>query len=115
MARCSERSGCFADVHGPVKGKSTGSTSAWMVVEPGSRLACVNLILSSAWVRWDLDWDARPGTSALQARATDSNGNIRPDQFPSMRKGFSLGCRHAPHHGDRTGSLTSSQVMTSSS
>ena len=42
-----------------------------------------------AWVRWDLDWDARPGTYALQARATDSNGNTQPDRIPFNAEGYS--------------------------
>jgi len=42
-----------------------------------------------AWVRWDLDWDARPGTYKLQARATDSKGNTQPDRIPFNDEGYS--------------------------
>jgi DMSO/TMAO reductase YedYZ molybdopterin-dependent catalytic subunit len=42
-----------------------------------------------AWARWDLDWDARPGTHSLQARATDSNGNTQPDRVPLNEEGYS--------------------------
>ncbi len=42
-----------------------------------------------AWVRWDLDWDARPGPHRLQARATDSIGNTQPDRIPFNEEGYS--------------------------
>lgn len=42
-----------------------------------------------AWVRWDLDWDARPGSWTLRARATDSNGNTQPDTIPFNDEGYS--------------------------
>jgi DMSO/TMAO reductase YedYZ molybdopterin-dependent catalytic subunit len=42
-----------------------------------------------AWVRWDLEWDARPGAWRLQARATDSNGNTQPDRIPFNEEGYS--------------------------
>ena len=42
-----------------------------------------------AWVRWDLEWDARTGTYPLQARATDSNGNTQPDRIPFNEEGYS--------------------------
>jgi DMSO/TMAO reductase YedYZ molybdopterin-dependent catalytic subunit len=41
-----------------------------------------------AWVRWDLDWDARPGVYELQARATDSRGNTQPDRIPFNEEGY---------------------------
>lgn len=40
------------------------------------------------WVRWDLDWDARPGTYRLQARATDNKGNTQPDRIPFNEEGY---------------------------
>jgi DMSO/TMAO reductase YedYZ molybdopterin-dependent catalytic subunit len=44
--------------------------------------------LDLAWVRWDLDWDARPGTYKLQARATDNKGNTQPDHIPLNEEGY---------------------------
>jgi DMSO/TMAO reductase YedYZ molybdopterin-dependent catalytic subunit len=42
-----------------------------------------------AWVRWDLDWDARQGNYKLQARATDDKGNTQPDRIPLNEEGYS--------------------------
>lgn len=47
--------------------------------------------LSQAWVRWDLDWDARPGKYQLQARATDDKGNTQPLSVPFNKKGYLYG------------------------
>ena len=44
--------------------------------------------IDRAWVRWDLDWDARPGTYKLQARATDSRGHTQPLQIPFNEEGY---------------------------
>ncbi|MDJ0724553.1 MAG: FAD-binding protein, partial [Prochloraceae cyanobacterium] len=44
--------------------------------------------LSQAWVRWDLEWNARPGHYQLLARATDSQGNRQPDLVPFNQKGY---------------------------
>jgi DMSO/TMAO reductase YedYZ molybdopterin-dependent catalytic subunit len=41
-----------------------------------------------AWVRWDVDWEVRPGTYKLQARATDSKGNTQPDRIPWNEEGY---------------------------
>lgn len=41
-----------------------------------------------AWVRWDLEWDARPGNHKLQARATDNKGNRQPDRIPWNDEGY---------------------------
>jgi sulfane dehydrogenase subunit SoxC len=41
-----------------------------------------------AWVRWDLDWEARPGTYNLRARATDSKGRRQPDSVPLNEEGY---------------------------
>ncbi|HEX7085744.1 MAG TPA: sulfite oxidase [Vicinamibacterales bacterium] len=45
--------------------------------------------IEKAWVRWDVDWDARPGAHRLKARATDSNGNTQPDEVPFNEQGYS--------------------------
>lgn len=44
--------------------------------------------IDMAWVRWDVDWDARPGTYKLQARATDSRGRMQPDKIPFNEEGY---------------------------
>ena len=44
--------------------------------------------LAQAWVRWDVDWDARPGTYKLQARATDEQGITQPERVPFNEKGY---------------------------
>ena len=44
--------------------------------------------LSQAWVRWDIDWDARPGNYSLQARATDDRGTTQPARVPFNKKGY---------------------------
>ena len=46
---------------------------------------------SQAWVRWDLDWQARPGAYSLQARATDDQGQTQPDSVPFNQKGYLYG------------------------
>ncbi len=42
-----------------------------------------------AWVRWDLDWEVLPGINKLQARATDSSGNVQPTRIPLNEQGYS--------------------------
>lgn len=44
--------------------------------------------LSQAWVRWDVDWDARPGTHSLRARATDDKGHTQPAGVPFNEQGY---------------------------
>jgi DMSO/TMAO reductase YedYZ molybdopterin-dependent catalytic subunit len=44
--------------------------------------------IPQAWVRWDLEWDARPGPYKLQARATDSTGNKQPFRIPFNEEGY---------------------------
>ncbi|WP_242056177.1 hypothetical protein [Nostoc flagelliforme] len=45
--------------------------------------------ITKAWVRWDLEWDARPGRYGLRARATDDQGNTQPDKIPFNKEGYS--------------------------
>lgn len=33
-----------------------------------------------AWCRWGVDWEAAPGEHVLACRATDTAGNVQPDQ-----------------------------------
>ncbi|HET6385095.1 MAG TPA: sulfite oxidase [Armatimonadota bacterium] len=44
--------------------------------------------IAQAWVRWDLEWDARPGQYQLQARATDSTGYTQPVTAPFNDDGY---------------------------
>lgn len=44
--------------------------------------------IARAWVRWDLDWDARPGQYSLRARATDERGNSQPAIVPFNEQGY---------------------------
>jgi DMSO/TMAO reductase YedYZ molybdopterin-dependent catalytic subunit len=41
-----------------------------------------------AWVRWDIDWEPKPGTYKLLARATDSRGRTQPDRIPFNEEGY---------------------------
>lgn len=47
--------------------------------------------LTGAWARWDIDWDAKPGSYNLQARATDEKGNTQPFSIPFNEKGYLYG------------------------
>ena len=59
-----------------------------MVDTPGSRLASGSPTSIGRGFGWDVDWDARPGTHRLQARATDSHGNTQPDRIPLNDEGY---------------------------
>ncbi len=41
-----------------------------------------------AWVRWDFDWEARPGKQAIRVRATDEQGNTQPERVPFNEQGY---------------------------
>ncbi len=47
--------------------------------------------ITQAWVRWDLDWDGRPGGYSLRARATDERGNRQPATVPWNDQGYLYG------------------------
>lgn len=47
--------------------------------------------IPQAWVRWDVNWNARPGNYQLQARATDDKGNTQPLSVPFNKKGYLYG------------------------
>lgn len=47
--------------------------------------------LPLSWVRWDLDWEARPGYYELMARATDDHGNTQPLEVPWNQYGLLYG------------------------
>jgi DMSO/TMAO reductase YedYZ molybdopterin-dependent catalytic subunit len=44
-----------------------------------------------AWVRWDIDWNATPGSYSLRARATDDRGNVQPAATPWNDQGYLYG------------------------
>ncbi len=44
--------------------------------------------IGRAWVRWDVEWEARPGTYGLRARATDEKGNTQPAIVPFNEQGY---------------------------
>jgi sulfane dehydrogenase subunit SoxC len=44
--------------------------------------------IAAAWVRWDFEWDARPGKAGIRVRATDEKGNTQPDQVPYNEQGY---------------------------
>jgi DMSO/TMAO reductase YedYZ molybdopterin-dependent catalytic subunit len=44
--------------------------------------------IARAWVRWDLEWDARPGDHAIMTRATDERGNTQPASIPWNAQGY---------------------------
>ncbi len=47
--------------------------------------------IPQAWVRWDLDWEARPGNYSLRARARDDRGRAQPVIVPFNEQGFLYG------------------------
>jgi DMSO/TMAO reductase YedYZ molybdopterin-dependent catalytic subunit len=61
------------------------STDAGRTWQP-ARLREPNIDM--AWTRWDIDWDARPGTHKLQARATDSKGRTQPEHILFNEEGY---------------------------
>ena len=44
--------------------------------------------IPQAWVRWDLDWSALPGSYSLRARATDERGNKQTASMPWNDQGY---------------------------
>src|SRR5262245_15879946 len=44
--------------------------------------------LPRAWVRWDFEWDARPGEHVIIARAVDDQGNAQPASIPWNAQGY---------------------------
>ena len=41
-----------------------------------------------AWVRWDFEWDARPGEHVILTRAVDDQGNTQPASIPWNAQGY---------------------------
>jgi DMSO/TMAO reductase YedYZ molybdopterin-dependent catalytic subunit len=44
--------------------------------------------IARAWVRWDFEWDARPGDHVILTRATDDQGNVQPASIPWNAQGY---------------------------
>jgi hypothetical protein len=44
--------------------------------------------LPEAWVRWEVEWHARPGHYKLVARATDETGQVQPAVVPFNQLGY---------------------------
>ena len=44
--------------------------------------------ISRAWVRWDFEWDARPGDHVILTRATDEQGHTQPASIPWNAQGY---------------------------
>ena len=44
--------------------------------------------IAKAWVRWDFDWQARPGKHQLRTRATDERGNTQPERVAYNEQGY---------------------------
>jgi molybdenum-dependent oxidoreductase-like protein len=43
-----------------------------------------------SWVRFEHQWQAEPGESRLQSRATDAQGNIQPKHATWNTKGYQM-------------------------
>ena len=41
-----------------------------------------------SWVRFEFDWNARPGEHRIMTRATDSGGNRQPDRVQFNKRGY---------------------------
>lgn len=41
-----------------------------------------------AWTRFELDWEAKPGSTTIKVRATDDKGNTQPDKVPFNQQGY---------------------------
>jgi sulfane dehydrogenase subunit SoxC len=44
--------------------------------------------IAQAWVRWDFDWEARPGQQTIRVRAADEKGHTQPDSVPWNEQGY---------------------------
>jgi hypothetical protein len=44
--------------------------------------------IAAAWVRWDFDWEPKPGKHTIRVRATDEKGNTQPDTVPFNQQGY---------------------------
>jgi len=44
--------------------------------------------IAAAWVRWDFDWEPKPGKHRIRVRATDEKGNAQPERVPFNQQGY---------------------------
>jgi DMSO/TMAO reductase YedYZ molybdopterin-dependent catalytic subunit len=44
--------------------------------------------IAAAWVRWDFDWEPKPGKHTIRVRATDEKGNTQPDKVSFNQQGY---------------------------
>jgi DMSO/TMAO reductase YedYZ molybdopterin-dependent catalytic subunit len=44
--------------------------------------------LARAWVRWEFDWDAKPGEHGIVVRATDDRADSQPERVPFNQQGY---------------------------
>jgi len=44
--------------------------------------------IAAAWVRWDFEWQPKPGKHTIRVRATDEKGNTQPDEVPFNQQGY---------------------------
>ena len=44
--------------------------------------------IAAAWVRWDFEWQPKPGKQTIRVRATDEKGNTQPDKVPFNQQGY---------------------------
>jgi DMSO/TMAO reductase YedYZ molybdopterin-dependent catalytic subunit len=44
--------------------------------------------IARAWVRWEFEWDARPGSHVILTRATDDQGATQPAAIPWNAQGY---------------------------
>jgi DMSO/TMAO reductase YedYZ molybdopterin-dependent catalytic subunit len=44
--------------------------------------------IARAWVRWEFEWDARPGDHKILSRAVDDQGNAQPAAIPWNAQGY---------------------------
>jgi sulfane dehydrogenase subunit SoxC len=70
--------------HGPIERVevSTDGGSSFAEARLGEPLG------DAAWIGWQFDWDASPGTHVLSSRATDATGNTQPLEPPWNLKGY---------------------------
>ena len=70
--------------HGPIERVevSTDGGSSFAEARLGEPLG------DAAWIGWQFDWDAPPGSHVLSSRATDTAGNSQPLEPPWNLKGY---------------------------
>src|SRR5215510_9486725 len=44
--------------------------------------------IAQAWVRWDFDWEAKPGNHTIRVRAADEQRHTQPDNVPWNEQGY---------------------------